>query len=76
MNKHELISAIAQGAELTKKDAENALAAAVKAISNALAEGDKVQIVGFGTFEIRERAARTPENWRDDRYCSIKGAGI
>lgn len=76
MNKHELISAIAQGAELTKKDAENALAAAVKAISNALAEGDKVQIVGFGTFEIRERAARTGKNPRTGEMIDIAASKV
>lgn len=62
MNKHELISAIAQNAEISKKDAENALAAALDAITKSLAEGDKVQLVGFGTFEVRERAARTGIN--------------
>lgn len=76
MNKHELISAIAQDAELTKKDAENALAAAVKAISNALAEGDKVQIVGFGTFEIRERAARTGKNPRTGEVIDIAASKV
>lgn len=76
MNKHELISAIAQGAELTKKDAEKALAAAVKAISNALAEGDKVQIVGFGTFEIRERAARTGKNPRTGEMIDIAASKV
>lgn len=76
MNKHELISAIAQDAELTKKDAENALAAAVKAISNALAEGDKVQIVGFGTFEIRERAARTGKNPRTGEIIDIAASKV
>ncbi len=76
MNKHELISAIAQDAELTKKDAENALAAAVKAISNALAEGDKVQIVGFGTFEIRERAARTGKNPRTGEMIDIAASKV
>ncbi|MDD6762711.1 MAG: HU family DNA-binding protein [Clostridiales bacterium] len=68
MNKHELISAIAQNAELSKKDAESALAATINAISKALAEGDKVQLVGFGTFELRERAARTGKN---PRTCEI-----
>lgn len=62
MNKHELVSAIAQSAELSKKDAENALSATLDAIAKALAEGDKVQIVGFGTFEVRERSAREGKN--------------
>ena len=59
MKKQELIAAIAQEAEISKKDADKALAAAINAISKALADGDKIQLVGFGTFEVRERAART-----------------
>ena len=62
MNKHELVAAIAQDAELSKKDAEKALAATIDAISKALVEGDKVQIVGFGTFGVVERAAREGRN--------------
>lgn len=71
MNKHELVSAIAQNAEISKKDAENALAAAIDAVSKALAEGDKVQIVGFGTFEVRERSARTGKNPRTGEMIEI-----
>ena len=59
MNKAELINAIAASTELTKKDAEKALSATLEAITNALAQGDKVQIVGFGSFEVKKRAART-----------------
>lgn len=58
MNKTELIAAIAAKAELSKKDAEKALLALTDTIVEQLAKGDKVQIVGFGTFEARERAAR------------------
>ena len=76
MNKHELISAIAQSAELSKKDAENALAAAINAISKALAEGDKVQIVGFGTFEVRERASRTGKNPRTGETIEIAASKV
>lgn len=76
MNKHELVSAIAQSAEISKKDAENALAAAVNAISNALADGDKVQIVGFGTFETRERAARTGKNPRTGEAIEIAASKV
>ncbi|MGN1115790.1 MAG: HU family DNA-binding protein [Candidatus Ornithomonoglobus sp.] len=76
MNKHELISAIAQNAELSKKDAENALAATINAISKALAEGDKVQIVGFGTFEVRERAARTGKNPRTGETIEIAASKV
>ena len=59
MNKAELINAIAASTELTKKDAEKALSATLEAITNALAEGDKVQIVGFGSYEVKKRAAHT-----------------
>lgn len=76
MNKHELISAIAQNAELSKKDAESALAATINAISKALAEGDKVQLVGFGTFELRERAARTGKNPRTGEIIEIAASRV
>ena len=62
MNKQELVSAIAQNAEISKADAGKALAATIDAITKAMAKGDKVQLVGFGTFEVRERAARTGKN--------------
>lgn len=58
MNKTELIDQIAAGADLTKVDAKKALDAAVAAITDALKKGDKVQIVGFGTFAISEKPAR------------------
>ena len=58
MNKTELIAAIAAKAELSKKDAEKALAAMTDTVVEQLAKGEKVQIVGFGTFESRARAAR------------------
>ena len=58
MNKTELVAAIAANAELSKKDAEKALNAFVGAVEDALKKGDKIQLVGFGTFEVRERAAR------------------
>ena len=62
MNKAELIHAIAASTDLTKKDAEKALAATLDAITTALAEGDKVQIVGFGAFETKTRAERMGRN--------------
>ena len=62
MNKVELVAAVAEKAELSKKDAEKAVAAVFGAIEEAVAGGDKVQLVGFGTFEVRERAARTGRN--------------
>ena len=62
MNKTELVAAIAEKTELTKKDAEKALAAMVEAITEELQEGNKVQLIGFGTFEVKARAARTAFN--------------
>ena len=64
MTKAELINAIAEKGGLTKKDAEKALNAVTASITDALASGDKVQIVGFGTFEVRERSAKTAINPR------------
>ena len=58
MNKTELIAAVAQEAEMTKKDAEKAVKAVLDVVSNALVKGDKVQLIGFGTFEVRQRKAR------------------
>lgn len=62
MNKADLINSVAERAEMTKKDAEKAVNAVFSAIEEALAQGEKVQLVGFGTFEVRERAARTGRN--------------
>ncbi len=62
MNKAELINCVAEKAEMTKKDAEKAVNAVLEAIEEALKRGEKVQLVGFGTFEVRERAARTGRN--------------
>lgn len=59
MNKATLIAKIAEKSELNKKQAEAALAAFTDTVVEALKEGDKVQLMGFGTFEIKERAART-----------------
>lgn len=59
MNKTELVAAIAAKAELSKKDAEKALNAFIGTVEDSLKKGDKIQLVGFGTFEVRERAART-----------------
>lgn len=59
MNKSELVKALAEKAEITQKDAAKALDAVVDTIQAALAKGDKVQIIGFGSFEVRDRKART-----------------
>ena len=58
MNKSQLIDVIVEKANLSKKDAEAALNASICAITEALKKGDKVQLVGFGSYEVRERAAR------------------
>ena len=61
MNKTDLVNAVA-AAGFTKKDADKAVAAVFGAIEDALVKGDKVQLIGFGTFEVRERAARVGRN--------------
>ena len=62
MNKAELIAAVAEKAGLSKKDAEAAMSAALETITAALREGDTVQLVGFGSFEVKTRAARVGRN--------------
>ena len=64
MNKAELVAAIAEKTEFTKKDAETALNAVIASIEEALVKGDKVQLIGIGTFETRERKARQGRNPR------------
>ncbi len=62
MNKQELVSAMAEKSELTKKDAEAALNAFMESVEEALVSGDKIQLAGFGAFETRNRAARQGRN--------------
>ena len=62
MNKAELISAVAANADVSKKEAEAVVTAALEVITNALKEGEKVQLVGFGSFEVKKRAARVGRN--------------
>ena len=71
MTKTDLISAVAEKSGLTKKDAEKAVAAVIDSITETLANGEKVQLVGFGTFEIRERAERTGRNPRTKEAMTI-----
>ena len=71
MNKTELIAAAAERSGLTKKDAEKALNAAIEAITAALAEGDKVQVSGFGIFEVKTREARMGRNPRTGEPMEI-----
>ena len=62
MNKADLVAKVAEKSGVTKKDAEKAVAGIFAAVQAALAAGDKVQVLGFGTFEVKERAARTGRN--------------
>jgi len=62
MNKTELVAAIADKTQLTKKDSEMALKAFINVVSEELKKGEKIQLVGFGTFEVSDRAARTGKN--------------
>ena len=71
MNKTELIAAIAEQAEISKKDAEKALKAFVDVVTEQLKEGEKVQLVGFGTFEVSERAAREGRNPQTGKTMKI-----
>ena len=71
MNKTELIAAIADAAELTKKDAEKALKAFTDVVAEELKKGEKVQIVGFGTFEVSERAEREGRNPQSGEVMKI-----
>ena len=74
MNKTELVAAMAENAGLTKKDAEAALKAFVETVEAALKADDKVQIVGFGTFEVSERAAREGRNPQTGETMKIKAS--
>lgn len=76
MNKTELIAAVAENAALSKKDAEKAVNAAIDTIKGALVDGEKVQIVGFGTFEVRERGARTGKNPRTGEAIEIAASRV
>ena len=71
MNKAELVAAIAEKAELSKKDSEKALKAFIDVVTAQLKKGDKVQLVGFGTFEVSKRAARKGRNPQTKAAISI-----
>ena len=71
VNKTELVANVAETAGLTKKDAEKAVNALFTTVQQALVEGDKIQIIGFGTFEVKERAARTGRNPRTGEDIQI-----
>ena len=76
MNKAELITSMAEKSQLTKKDAETALKAFIDSVQEALENGEKVQLVGFGTFETRERAAREGRNPRTKETITIPASTV
>ncbi|MBQ7037275.1 MAG: HU family DNA-binding protein [Clostridia bacterium] len=76
MNKAELVAAIAAKAEISKKDAEKALAATLATITDAIKGGNKVQLIGFGTFETRHRAARKGKNPQTGAEVKIPAANV
>ena len=76
MNKSELIDAIAESSELTKADAGRALDGFIGAVTGALAKGDAVALVGFGTFSVKERAERKGRNPQTGEEITIKAAKI
>ncbi len=71
MNKSELINALAEKTEFTKKDAEKSLNAFIEVINENLAKGEKIQLVGFGTFEVKDRPARVARNPRTGEEIKI-----
>ena len=76
MNKAELITSMAEKSQLTKKDAESALKAFIDSVQEALENGDKVQLIGFGTFETRERTAREGRNPRTKETITIPASTV
>lgn len=76
MNKTELIAAVAEKTAMSKKDSEKAVCAILDAVTEALAAGDKVQLVGFGTFEVKERAAHMGRNPRTKEAMEIPASRI
>lgn len=74
MNRQDLVAAVARDAELSKKDADAAVKAVFDEIASALAAGDKVQLIGFGTFDTAERAAREGRNPRTGETMMIEAS--
>lgn len=74
MNKTELVAAMAEQAELSKKDSERALKAFIDVVTEELKKGEKIQLVGFGTFEVTERAAREGRNPLTGEKMQIKAS--
>lgn len=76
MNKTEFIAAVAAQAEISKKDAEKAVNAVLTVTTDSLSKGEKVQLVGFGTFEVRERSAREGKNPRTGEVIEIAASKV
>ena len=76
MNKSELVAAIATSADITKADAERALNGTIEAITDALSKGDKVTLIGFGTFSTTKRAARDGRNPQTGKTMKIKAKTV
>lgn len=76
MNKAELINSVAATAEVSKKEAEAVITATLDAITAALKEGDKVQLVGFGSFEVKKRAARIGRNPKTKEEIEIPATRV
>jgi len=76
MNKTELVNAVATKSELTKQDSKKAVDALFETISNTLAKEEKIQLLGFGTFEVRERAERTGRNPQTGEEMTIPASKV
>jgi len=76
LNKAELVSAVAEKADMSKKDAEKAVSAVFATIEQTLAQSEKVQLVGFGTFEVKDRAERTGRNPQTKETILIPAAKV
>ncbi len=76
MNKTELVNSVAEATEPSKKDAAKAVDAVFETIQNAIAKGDKIQLIGFGNFEVRERAARKGRNPQTGKEIEIAASKV
>ena len=76
MNKTELVKVVAEQAELTQKDAARAVEALIETISETLAQGEKIQLIGFGTFEVRDRSARKGCNPQTGKEIEIAASKV
>jgi DNA-binding protein HU-beta len=76
MNKTDLVNQVAEKSELTKKDAAKAVDALIETITNSLTKGDKVQLIGFGNFEVRDRSARKGRNPQTGEEIEISASKV